>query len=424
MIRIMKKILCLLLVALTAVLVSGCVKGEDDIFDGTATERMTATLEEYRKLLVDSEYGWALDYYTQKKQSNRGTTILCRFHGNGTVDIASIDETNVPARQVATSEFEMLGTQGPVLSINEYNQVLHYYCEPSTGNVEGLQIGDYEFVLLSSTGDVIILKGKKWSNYMIMTRLKSADWDSYFDAVSGNSAINNYIMRNIDMTVNNTAYESYISGKNLVVKAKSGKTVEIAYTVTNEGLRFCKYFEIDGVEMRDFTYNAATEEYVCSDPGVNAKISIARKKEQYNTFLSGYDRYPVSTRYCSPSLAQRFEAAIAGMAGGGRNVSAMYMGYSQINSYLFTSFVMPYYSTANYNSIFKMDIVPVEGTADQVAINSWTDSGGLNTSSFLSRFRPIFDDMVGKSPYTVADDGPAIVLRSNSDPDFVIGLLY
>ena len=182
--------------------------------------------------------------------------------------------------------------------------------------------------------------------------------------------------------------------------------------------------------MRNFTYNPQTLEYVCTDPGVNAKISITFK-DQYNDILSGVARYRVSLPFCSPDLATRFETAIAGM--GTRRVQAMYMGYSTISGYPFSAFVMPYTSgTSSYNSIFKMVMEPVANTPDQIAIASYETGTppGLNTGNFVSRFSPIFNDMVSKSPYVVKGDDPdllyagTIQLVSVADPSFIIGLYY
>ena len=70
----------------------------------------------------------------------------------------------------ATSDYAVVKDQGPTLSFNVYNKVIHPLAEAWLGNPDGIQ-GDYEFSILRATTDSIVLRGRKWKNEMVLTRL-------------------------------------------------------------------------------------------------------------------------------------------------------------------------------------------------------------------------------------------------------------
>ena len=87
--------------------------------------------------------------------------------------------------EVVTSAYEVVKDQAPMLSFNVYNKVIHTLAEPWLGNPEGLQ-GDYEFTILKATADSMVIKGRKWKNEMVLTRLpENISWEEFMVGLIG-----------------------------------------------------------------------------------------------------------------------------------------------------------------------------------------------------------------------------------------------
>jgi hypothetical protein len=69
---------------------------------------------------------------------------------------------------------------GPILTFDTYNDVFHAFSDPQE-NGAGL-LGDYEFLILKATPDLVLLKGKKHSAYTVMRPMKNPDLTAYFSA--------------------------------------------------------------------------------------------------------------------------------------------------------------------------------------------------------------------------------------------------
>ncbi len=171
----MKRIIYLLL-ALLPLWLQSCVKEEEDLFDQPAAQRISATLKEYHKILQDATNGWKMEYFPETDRSMGGYTYFCTFTegevtmmGDFSLTVGGKDE--YPAGTEVSSLYRLISDQGPVLSFDSYNPILHFFSEPkSVFDTDGYA-GDYEFVFMKAETEKLILKGKKYGNTMVMTRL-------------------------------------------------------------------------------------------------------------------------------------------------------------------------------------------------------------------------------------------------------------
>jgi hypothetical protein len=67
---------------------------------------------------------------------------------------------------------------GPILTFDTYNDVFHAFSDPKDDGA-GL-LGDYEFLILKATPELVILKGKKHSAYSVMRPMKNTDLADYY----------------------------------------------------------------------------------------------------------------------------------------------------------------------------------------------------------------------------------------------------
>jgi hypothetical protein len=254
------------------------VQDEKDIFDVPASERIAKAESEYRNLLTSADNGWLLEYYPEDAYKIGGYAMTAKFTADGNVAVSCEIETFVPAGQIEISEWDIFAEQSVVLSFSTYNRVIHYFCNPSTADVDGMD-GDYEFVFFEGDNDKIVLKGKKHGNKITLRR-NASDFDAsvYFSQIGEMSdvisAYGQFLLylggdsigratvaeRTLNLTYPNKEAESAIIDETKV----------LAYAITPKGIRLCEPFTLNGATMENFEWNTAADRYDCIDPGVNA----------------------------------------------------------------------------------------------------------------------------------------------------------
>ena len=194
---IMKKILSISLFLASALTFVGCSGEEEDLFNGSAAERLNDASAIYSARLTAQPNGWAMQYYPtydNEAPNGKGYLLLTRFNKDFTVDVSGYDwpywsyektstEVNATEEWVAhyyneyreaTSFWEVITDNGPVLSFNSYNENMHYFSDPdfrATGTGFG---GDYEFIVVDAPDDAsyMMLKGKKRGTYNLLTPIE------------------------------------------------------------------------------------------------------------------------------------------------------------------------------------------------------------------------------------------------------------
>lgn len=154
---------------------NSCVSEEEDLFDKSAAERMNEALTKYKAILQDDPQGWVMEFYPSDR-SMGGYTYTAKFD-NGKVDMTSELSLNSssgdkwPAGTVVTSYYRVISEQSALLTFDTYNLLFHFFSEPrGSSDVDGYA-SDYEFVFMEVSEDRIVLKGKKYGNKMVMTKL-------------------------------------------------------------------------------------------------------------------------------------------------------------------------------------------------------------------------------------------------------------
>lgn len=253
----MNKIIYPIAAALTALSVASCSLHDDsDFFGQSAAERIDGTMATDKQLLESAPNGWKLIYYTGTEYTGGGYTYLCKFKdGKATVAGDMSD-----GYQTCTSSYNIISDQSAVLTFDTHNELMHKFATPTSSSIDGEQ-GDYEFLITKATADSIILKGKKWGNKMVMTRMpESTDWEKFIDSVNTVAKkvyYNNKVSVGIDsighIDIDDyTRRASYQSGK---IKK------DVAYHVSSTGIHFQQPITINGDEVSELTYNRASDNF-------------------------------------------------------------------------------------------------------------------------------------------------------------------
>ena len=76
----MKKIIfAYILMMLPAVLMTSCLKGQEDKFSESASQRSANYLAYVKEVLMSSENGWVLNYFPDRNQSYGGYAYTVKF---------------------------------------------------------------------------------------------------------------------------------------------------------------------------------------------------------------------------------------------------------------------------------------------------------------------------------------------------------
>ena len=148
---------------------------EDDLFDKSAAERLNEASELYSKRLCASPNGWAVQLYPTKEDKapyGNGYLLLFRFHENKSVDASMYNALSNNTYMSASSTWDVITDNGPVLSFNTYNSVFHTFSDPedvpSTGSdldpndETGTGIGgDYEFIIVDAPEDASVFAHRR-----------------------------------------------------------------------------------------------------------------------------------------------------------------------------------------------------------------------------------------------------------------------
>ncbi|MFZ4726916.1 MAG: DUF4302 domain-containing protein, partial [Paludibacter sp.] len=165
----MRKIIYFHILAFTAFIFNACSPEQADIFASSSAERMNNAMIDNQTILTSAENGWAMQYFPTDEKP--GYTFLMKFGSNKFVTIAGKNEFTIKNElQKDSSLYQLIADNGPVLTFNSYNNILHTFSNPQNPNGYGLE-GDYEFMILKSSENELELKGKKRGVKIIMTKI-------------------------------------------------------------------------------------------------------------------------------------------------------------------------------------------------------------------------------------------------------------
>ena len=255
-----KKILSILLMMLPAVLLTSCLKDQEDLFSDSASQRVANYLDKAKKVLISAENGWVLDYFPHSEQAFGGYSYTLKFdEKNVTACFELADEVT----ESITSTYLLDNEDGPCISFDTYNDYLHFFSTPTGASGPGgyeAYGGDYIFIILNISEDenTITLKGNRSGNIMYMHRLTES--------------ISDYQLKLADFTENlvfdKAAAE--IDGKkyNLTIAAsdrmmtiepetpgEGEEVIEAPFCFDKDGFSFYEPISIGGKEVRVFKYD-------------------------------------------------------------------------------------------------------------------------------------------------------------------------
>lgn len=235
-----------------AMSLQSCLHDDTELFDEPAANRIENAVSKDMQVLQSAKNGWVLRYVAGQEYSGAGYTLIMKFGTNGKATVSSDDGD--PDKS-ATSSYTIDRSQGPVLSFNDYNEVLDKFAEVSINNVNGIE-GDYEFVIQKASPDSVVLKGKKWGNKMVMTPLADNETaKSYLEKVENikDNMLCSYSILNGADTVGTVTFDP--DSKRADVSCTNGYKKEQPFFFTPDGAALLDTVTVAGQPLRNFTWS-------------------------------------------------------------------------------------------------------------------------------------------------------------------------
>ncbi len=172
----------LMIIGLLAATFVACDRDEESLFDKPAAVRAQEAVENAFDVLTSNESGWEMAYFPNLEASAKGYNMVLKFSKNGNVSVTAKNSATTMNKIVtdSASTWAVKSDYGPILTFDTYNDVFHAFSDPQE-NGAGL-LGDYEFLILKATPELVLLKGKKHSAYTVMRPMKNHDLTAYFAA--------------------------------------------------------------------------------------------------------------------------------------------------------------------------------------------------------------------------------------------------
>ena len=172
----------LVLIGLFAATMVACSRDEESLFDKPAAQRAQEAITNAFDVLTSNEAGWEMAYFPNLEADAKGYNMVLKFSKNGNVSVTAKNATTTMNKIMTdtASTWAVKSDYGPILTFDTYNDVFHAFSDP--GNDGAGLLGDYEFLILKATPDLVLLKGKKHSAYSVMRPMKNSDLTAYFTA--------------------------------------------------------------------------------------------------------------------------------------------------------------------------------------------------------------------------------------------------
>ncbi|WP_417941630.1 DUF4302 domain-containing protein [Flavobacterium sp. RS13.1] len=284
-----KDILKYLFIAFFAILWGGCSSPEvESKFDSTPTERLNARKKELNDLLLSSENGWKLVYYTDNTQLG-GWTHLFKFLPDGKVDMASDYDADTDKHR---SQYEIQTGSTISLVFTTANRI-HLLSESDNYPTSALEgkgyLGDFQFFYYGQENGEIIFRTNRNFQEIRFVKATAKDWDDLvlhtpiIESLSGN--ITTPLFKSFEINDGTKIHQfdfDYNTNARFGVATSlepgSTEIYNIALSFTPTGAISNPAVVVKGQNLTNFIYDVATNNFIATGTGgVTATIKFVNE---------------------------------------------------------------------------------------------------------------------------------------------------
>ncbi len=368
-------------------LFSGCLKEQEDLFTESAAVRLNNAISGIDSTLTNSPNGWELQYFATNESP--GYPLLVKFNSNGEAVVAANNELLNNQYTEAKSLFDVIGDDGPVLTFNTYNNVLHLFSDPMSEPVGVGLGGDYEFIVLDRSDSLVHLKGKKNGTEITLNKFpEGLAWPNYFAEVNriDNKLFGAEMLNFISGTDTVAAY----NGASHIFEMQYPDSIDettIPFILTSKGLKFYSVFTTTtNTKVQSFYLNDDETKLISVDDkntffeGVSVGKYLVNSQVTYafdTTRMS--DNYKSLMRILCQDMAERYK--------GKRNIDYLALSYESSIGHSFFFATTPTITRANFKIELKVD----QQSSNRVSISKIGGVYDANGELFLSGVPSIGD---------------------------------
>lgn len=247
-----------------------CNVGTKELFDESASERVTSAMNEAKEVLCSSQNGWLMKYYPSRTKAFGGYNVLLSFTKDGNVSVSS---EMFDANKVSTSYYRLKEQAGPTLTFDTENEVFHMFSNPNSGyGSVGLGMeGDYEFTVISATPQKVVLKGKKTGNNIEMFPFPAdQSWTDFLTGIKESySNVDTYFK--YEYHVNDDIYSVTRNNNCFSISYKDEEgdnvTKTFPYILNANGIEFDNPIILGNKEVSSLVYDS--DKWINEDAGVS-----------------------------------------------------------------------------------------------------------------------------------------------------------
>lgn len=383
----MKKLLIILLGIFPLVL-SSCLKEDDDKFDNNTAARVEEFKKNAIKVLEGAENGWAVKYYPSPTQEFGGFNLFFKFE-NGEVTVCS--EMNDASNQV-TSLYSLSQEAGVTMTFDTKNELINYFVHPRNpdgygSNYKGLE-GDFLWTIMSAAPEKVVLRGVKTGSKYTLTPLETSDWTSEMQTYQ--LAARNMKFASYVCVIKGDSLECLTTGegnfmyRNFTIRqdTKDGiESYDAPFIYTKTGIELYEPLTINGVTAQkldlkeDYYFANEDDSFIISGPAPivsDNQIAFGTSTVTYNSI-----NIPVTTTNADSYFIGAFlPSELAGLTD--KEIKTAICGQlssSMLNSGNATASFSSLYDETEYVLIaFGVDPVGLSATTDIFRMNVTTDA--------------------------------------------------
>jgi len=398
-----------------------CNREQEDLFSESSALRLNHAIQDAKEVLMSSENGWIMEYFPTNESA--GETLLMKFNKNGMATIAAQNQY-FPTYTEDNSTFDVIGDNGPVITFNSYNEVLHMFSNPVNPSGLGLK-GDYEFIILETENDIMKLKGKKRGVTILLHKLSNEqDWKEYFTQLNNmeSSLFNNILPVTWLLSSNNSYYELK-NGNTHIFTAKEKKEgvftedFNIPFIVTNYGIRFVQPFELGGKELQEFKLSDDKSSLIPIDEDANVNITGPSLTDFYFDALNNNRKMALLSEEenMSPSVKSIYEKIKMSTESFGRKLTqiAFYTSKTYGKCLLIRT-----YGTGNADGNFSFSMNQVSNSEIELIFNGFQRPYDVNAKRYYDEYEGVSEliDLIQgnyKISSKVSDLNPTLLRCTN-----------
>jgi len=430
----MKKIFLIISVVAFTATFNSCLFHEEQIFEGSAAERLAQAARDNLENFQSASNGWEMHYFPTN--SRTGHVLLVRFDEDGFATMMGRNFTTGNVDSIGRGMYSVEIAETVKLTFNTRNPIIHAFSDPDQPP-RGFGIeGDFEFLITSNphtNPDVIQMRGKKRNTLIELRRLpENQDWSDYFDQVD---EMRNYLLGNnplLAFNVENARF-NLANGRtgifNLFPFGGGGTTPagQVPFLITNTGIVFVRDFVVRENSVRRFILNGDSTQLVAADVNFDSKIQAAEAVDVFIDNVNFGNRYQI-LRKDDENMSADVNAIYTMIENRSTalRVNLIYVGFVNHRT-LGTSLALQVRGANTINGYLGLDISKVGNNEVSFAFTGEMDNNGRN---FYNNFDvPYFIAMLEADTYTVSfQDGgfaPTIFrLTSKNNPNIWFDLFF